>query len=97
MMVVDYCAGMDGTLSANNKTLIEGMLHGGDGPTWQLAREIVISPLPLMTLGMAVKRIARPIIAESIPDPFTIYRALRFSMARRAQFQDNPEPFDIES
>ena len=97
MTVVDYCAGMDGTLSANNKSLIEGMLLGGDAPTWQMAREIVISPLPLMTLGMAVKRVARSKLATDIPDPFTIYRALRFSMTRRAQFHEHPEPFDIES
>lgn len=97
MTVVDYCAGLDGTLSANNKLLIENMLHGGDAPTWKMARDIVISPLPLMTLGMAVKRITRNVLTEDIPDPFTIYRALRFSMTRCAQFQAQPEPFDIES
>lgn len=89
MTVVDYCAGIDGTLSACNKGLIEHMLSGGDLSTWLQAREVVISPLPLMTLGMAVKRVTRSAIIE-VPDPFTIYRALRFSLNRRTEFQQHP-------
>lgn len=98
MTVVDECAGIDGTLSANNKTLLEQMLHGGNTATWRQAREIVISPLPLMTLGMAVKRVMHNgVIDTGVPDPFTVYRALRFSHNRRSEFQQWPEPFDIES
>lgn len=96
MTVVDYCAGIDGTLSESSKNLIEHMLHGGDVSTWRQAREIVISPLPLMTLGMAVKRVTRTLSIE-VPDPFTIYRALRFSMNRRTEFHQHPEVSDIES
>ncbi|MBI3562168.1 MAG: hypothetical protein HY080_10705 [Gammaproteobacteria bacterium] len=83
MTVVDACAGMDETLSAHNKLLLEHMLLGGDSATWQQAREIVISPLPLITLGMAVNHVTPIALRLEVPDPFTIYRALRFTLRRR--------------
>ena len=98
MHIVDHCCGLGGGLSPGNRALLETMLSGGDTFSWQKAKSIVISPLPLMTLGMAITRLQHALIPpEDVPDPFTVYRALRYSVSKRAQFRAQPEAFDIET
>ena len=98
MQIIERCTGLDGHLSISSKEILETMLEGGDEFTWQKAKSIVISPLPLMTLGMAITRLQHNLVpVDYVPDPFTIYRALRYSLAKRAQFRAQPEVFEIES
>ena len=47
---------------------------------WERARGLIIRDVPIVTLEMAVKSVRRNFDADSLPDPFTLYRALRFAV-----------------
>ncbi|NIP73302.1 MAG: hypothetical protein GWO16_09875 [Gammaproteobacteria bacterium] len=73
-------------VTAQDRALIRRLLCGGDPGLWQQARHVVISPAPLVTLGMAVTRIS-PQPVTGVPDAFTVYRALRHASALYYSFQ----------
>ena len=98
MRIVEQCSGMNGALSAHNKLLLKAMLQGADAKVWRLARRIVICRLPPLTLGMVISRVtAHRDYREEVPDPFTTYRALRYSLQKKELFQQHPDVCDTES
>ncbi|MDH5657466.1 MAG: hypothetical protein OEZ34_16250 [Spirochaetia bacterium] len=101
MTLLDQCCGLHGELSDDNRRLIIKMLEGGSEGVWKKAKNIIISPVPIITLEQAVNRILPGginfIKKGGIPDPFTIRRALIYSIRKRKLFRMHPEPFDIET
>ena len=98
MHIIDRCSDTFGRLSTANRTLLRSLLRQPTEEAWIRAKSIVICPLPLMTLNMAVHRIShrvRP--AHETPDAFTLYRAIKYSLDKHAQFLQRPEVSDIES
>ena len=85
MNIVNECRDRFGGLSERNRALIHAALDGADDKVWNQASRIVVSPMPLMTLGMAVKSVTpRPDVNP--PDPFTVYRALRYAVDLRHDY-----------
>lgn len=98
MHIIERCSDTFGRLSTANRNLLHALLRNPTEDTWVRAKSIVICPLPLMTLNMAVHRVShrvRP--ADEIPDAFTLYRAIKYSLDKHAQFLQRPEVSDIES
>ncbi|MDH5378818.1 MAG: hypothetical protein OEX00_10875 [Gammaproteobacteria bacterium] len=87
MKLVKQCQDLYGDLSISNQRLLTQMLESPSEEIWFKARKIVISPNPIITLEMAVKRITNGSLNEP-PDPFTIYRALRYSIEKAAHFKN---------
>lgn len=81
MHTVDKCRDSHGLLAGEKRELVETMLRDPNPRTWQQARHIVINPSPWMTLGMAVSSVT-PARQLPLPDPFTVYRALRYALGR---------------
>ncbi len=96
MGILDKCFDLYGPLSDSNKAALEAMLTQPDIRLWQKAQRIVISPTPLLTLGMAVGRVSAQRRLE-IPDTFTVYRACRYAIEKRERFEARPIAYDIES
>ncbi len=94
MSIIDDCRDMYGTLSSSNRALLQAMLDGADCDTWQRARRIVISPLPAITLHMAVRAVTSLLnqenVLDSAPDAFTVHRALRYAIRRREEYYNTP-------
>ena len=86
MNIVRKCQDLYGELSPSNQKLLQLMLSNPSEDTWFRARKIVVNPAPLITLEMAVKRVSNSSIRE-IPDPFTIYRALKYSIDKGELFK----------
>ena len=87
MNIVDKCREIISSLSDANQQLVTKMLAAPNAETWDEARRVAISQAPLITLEMAVKRISNenePVTA--IPDPFTIYRALRYAAEKSVHY-----------
>ena len=82
MQVLDQCRDMYGSLSKSNRTLLAAALQGMDKPLWLQVKRVVISNRPIMTLEMAIKQVTNKTIT-GIPDPFTVYRALRYAIDRQ--------------
>jgi hypothetical protein len=89
MPIVNRCTGIDGcALSPLNRQLLKAMLAGADRYTWRRARRMIICAAPLTTLGMAVHRVSsHNLLADTVPDPFTVYRALRLTLDGRGRLQ----------
>lgn len=85
MSVIDECRDRFGNLSEKNRELLRAALQGASDDVWGRASRVVVSPMPLMTLGMAVKSVA-PRPSQGPPDPFTIYRALRYAVNVRNDY-----------
>lgn len=80
MYIIDLCRGPYGKLSGSRKTLLEQLLKRPDQCTWERTRGLIIRDIPIVTLEMAVTAVRRNSDAEPLPDPFTLYRALRFAV-----------------
>jgi len=85
MNIIEQCREIISNLSDTNQQLVTKMLAAPTTETWTEARRITISQAPLITLEMAVKRInGEP--ADQVPDPFTLYRALRYAVEKSSHF-----------
>jgi len=80
MYIIDQCRGPYGQLSKSRKTLLEQLLKQPDQCIWERARGLIIRDIPIVTMEMAVNSVRRNSDAEQLPDPFTLYRALRFAV-----------------
>ncbi|HED19615.1 MAG TPA: hypothetical protein ENI74_08955 [Gammaproteobacteria bacterium] len=80
MYIVDQCRDPYGQLSKSRKTLLEQLLKRPDQRIWERARGLIIRDIPIVTLEMAVNSVRRNSDAVRLPDPFTLYRALRFAV-----------------
>lgn len=95
MKELNECKDLYGPLSSNNKLLINGMLHKPDRETWKMARRIVITPSPIITLEMAVKMVA-PKWLEEVPDSFTIRRAIIGALHAQKEFRVREASWNLE-
>ena len=80
MYIIDQCCGPYGKLSDSRKTLLEQLLKRPAQCIWERTRGLIIRDIPIVTLEMAVASVRRNSDAEQLPDPFTLYRALRFAV-----------------
>lgn len=82
MKELTECKNLYGPLPERDIRLLISMVHQPSAEIWELARRVVVSAAPVMTLDMAVKLVAPPSLPQ-VPDPFTIRRAIRYAV--RAQ------------
>ena len=82
MHIVDSCRGPYGSLSSNRKKLLECLLAAPDQRLWERARGLIIRAVPIITLQMAVQSVRQDHDDSGVPDPFTLYRALRAAIER---------------
>jgi hypothetical protein len=80
MHIIDLCRDPYGKLSAARKALLVQLLNAPDRCTWERARGLIIRDVPFVTLESAVRSVRRNCDADRTPDPFTLYRALRFAV-----------------
>ena len=80
MHIIDLCRDPYGKLSAARRALLQQLLMAPDRRCWERARGLIIRDVPIVTLESAVRAVRRPGDAERTPDPFTLYRALRFAV-----------------
>lgn len=80
MQIIHRCRDPYGVLSDNRKLLLEQLLQTPDQCLWERARGLIIRPAPLLTLESAVRAIRGSRHSASVPDPFTLYRALRYAV-----------------
>jgi len=90
MKLIEQCRDLYGSLSQQNQRVIEDMIIRPSFQTWELARRIVISPTPLLTLDMAVHRVTEDASRNTLPDSFTIYRALDYAIKRHELYLSKP-------
>ena len=93
MKLVENCKDLYGTLSESNQNVINDLLQHPAVETWEIARRIVVSPAPLLTLDMAVSRVVENKVT-GCPDQFTIYRALDYAIKKHQLYLERP--LDIE-
>lgn len=86
MTMLRRYGGLFELVTARDRALIQRLVREGDPELWRQARHVVISPAPVVTLGMAVTRIS-PQPVTGVPDAFTVYRALRHARALYHGFQ----------
>ena len=80
MHIIDQCRDPYGKLSESRRELLEQLLKNPARCIWERARGLIIRAVPIVTLEMAVNSVRRNADADSTPDPFTLYRALRFAV-----------------
>lgn len=98
MRIVEQLHGLDGKLSHANAHLLQMLLHHPEPHLWHSAKNMIIGNRPIITLGRAVKCVT-PIHVTSTgaPDPFTLYRALRFCLRKQQTFKHSIDVYDNES
>jgi hypothetical protein len=74
-----------GGLSTEKRQLVTDLYRQPSSSTWARARAVVVSPVPLITLEMAVRQVAVGPI-HSPPDPFTLRRALYYASDLHEQY-----------
>ena len=80
MHIIDRCRDPYGKLSATRRALLKQLLNVPDRLNWERARGLIIRDIPIVTLESAVRSVRRNAAADRTPDPFTLYRALRFAV-----------------
>ena len=80
MHIVERCRDPYGKLSASRREVLEHLLARRDQRLWERARGLIIRAVPIITLEMAVNSVRRHNDPSGAPDPFTLYRALRFAV-----------------
>jgi len=85
MRELKQCKDLYGPLSESNRRLLLNMLYSPGATTWRLAKRIVITAAPIITLDMAVKMVA-PGWVKSTPDAFTIRRAILYALRAQREF-----------
>ncbi|WP_455207258.1 hypothetical protein [Kaarinaea lacus] len=98
MRIIQRMFGMNGKLSRSNAVLLNALLHQPTLPVWRSARNMVICDQPLMTLNAAVNAVTQgKLVNGEIPDTFTLYRAMKYSIEKRNRCFQNMEVCDTES
>ncbi|HEY5603875.1 MAG TPA: hypothetical protein VIM41_12265 [Gammaproteobacteria bacterium] len=98
MRIIQKMHGIDGKLSRSNSMLLDTLLHQPSLLLWRSARNMVICDQPLITLSAAVQAATRgKLVIGEIPDTFTLYRALKYSVEIRKRCFHNMEVCDTES
>ncbi len=85
MRELKQCKDLYGPLSESNKRLLLQMLRRPDAGAWRMAKRIVITAAPIITLDMAVKMVA-PAWVKSVPDAFTVRRAILYALRAQREF-----------
>jgi hypothetical protein len=80
MHILERCRDPYGKLSASRRAVLEELLQRQDQRVWERARGLIIRAVPIITLEMAVNSVRQESDPEGAPDPFTLYRALRFAV-----------------
>lgn len=80
MPIIDHCRDPYGSLSDSRRALLQRLLEAPDQCLWERARGLIIRAIPIVTLENAVRAVRRNADADQVPDPFTLYRALRFAV-----------------
>lgn len=96
MKLVEKCRDMTGALPKAHQDILEKLLETPTDETWEIARLIVVSPAPVLTLDMAVKRVSNQ-TTEKIPSSFTVYRAIRYAIEKHSRFLSKPAPQNVEA
>jgi hypothetical protein len=87
MRIVEQLHGLDGKLSHANASLLERLLQNTEPHLWHSAKNMIIGNRPIVTLSKAVKSVTPAhIIFNGPPDPFTLYRALRYCLAKQKTY-----------
>ena len=98
MRIIQQMCGMDGKLSRSNSALLKLLLDRPMLPVWQKAKNMVICDQPLITLNAAVRAVSHSKLAiTELPDTFTLYRALTYSIKKRKRCLHKMEVCDTES
>ncbi|KPK38730.1 MAG: hypothetical protein AMJ69_07590 [Gammaproteobacteria bacterium SG8_47] len=85
MNIIDRCQNLRGQLSREQRGVLQRMLRAPDEAAWAQSRRFIITVAPLQTLDMAIEAVA-PQWMGAIPDPFTVYRAMRFAVERQEDY-----------
>lgn len=80
MQIIDMCRDPYGPLSDSRKALLEQLLEEPDQCLWERTRGLIVRAIPIMTLENAVNSVRKNGDAGLMPDPFTLYRALRYAV-----------------
>ena len=98
MHIVEKLHGLDGKLSHANTDILRMLLQNAEPHLWHSAKNMIIGNRPIITLGNAVKCVTSAhVIFKGSPDPFTLYRALRFCLEKQRTFKYNIDVCDSES
>ncbi|MDH5229332.1 MAG: hypothetical protein OEY38_04680 [Gammaproteobacteria bacterium] len=81
MSIIEQTKELYANLAQTQQTLLGQLMADPNAETWYNARKIIISAAPLITLEMAVKRVRNDSV-NTIPDLFTLYRALGYAKER---------------
>jgi hypothetical protein len=80
MQIIDRCRDPYGSLSESRKALLEQLFTTPDQCLWERARGLIIRAVPIVTLENAVRSVNSWADTGQVPDPFTLYRALRYAV-----------------
>jgi len=75
------------TLSGKHNMLLTSLLCTEDSGTWEDCKHLIVCPIPLLTLEMAINRVAvKDRKKSSIPTPEQIKLALNYANEKRTQY-----------
>lgn len=98
MRIIQKMYGMGGKLSRSNSEILKSVLEKPTLPVWRIAKNMVICDQPLITLNAAVRAVSHGKLAiVELPDTFTLYRALKYSIEKRKRCLHKMEVCDTES
>jgi len=98
MRIIQKMYGMDGKLSRSNSAILKSLLEQPTLPVWRKAKNMLICDQPLITLNAAVRAVSHGKLAiAELPDTFTLYRALKYSIKKRKRCLHKMEVCDTES
>jgi len=85
MNIIERCQNLRGQLSSEQRDILRRMLRAPDPEAWSRSRRLIITVAPLQTLEMAIESVA-PQCTDTVPDPFTVYRAIRIAIDRQDDY-----------
>jgi hypothetical protein len=94
MHIIDQCRDPYGKLSSSRRELLAQLLEAPDSCLWERARGLIIRAIPIVILEQAVRAVCSQVIVDQVPDPFTLYRALRYAVDYETNGAE-PEPGGI--
>ena len=80
MQIIHRCWDPYGPLSNSRKALLQQLLETPDQCLWERARGLIVRAIPIVTLETAVRSVRKNGDTRRVPDPFTLYRALRYAV-----------------
>ena len=94
MRIIDACTGWQGPLNESERQSLRTLLRQTDETTWYNARHTLISPVPYLTLEIAVEVVSGRRLS-GVPDEFTLHRALRYAVTARRKYLSEPHPLSV--